>query len=94
MKRIFAILCVLCLSACAYESPSAVRPYLEGPTYYKQPACYSYQAYPNSIKRYNANLGINEIYRTYEPTHKVICNYSPAYAPQTMQSLQQLYGHM
>ena len=84
MKK-FLVILALGLAGCASETPNAIRPYLNGPIYYKQATCQTYQAFPKEIQRWNYEIGMYETYKTYENTVRTDCN---------VPSLNSLYGNM
>lgn len=84
MKKILVVLSLIVLAGCAAETPSSIRPYINGPIYYKQPSCITYQAFPKQVKRWNYNIGMEETYYTNENTLKTICNYNPYMNPQNL----------
>lgn len=75
MKKLLIVL-VCMLTGCTAETPNAIRPYVGGPVYYKQPTCVVRQTYPKVVNRWNYELGINETYITNSNIHETICNYN------------------
>ena len=87
MKKMLLLLGLVALAGCAAETPTAIRPYVGGPVYYKQPKCEIRQTYPKVVNRWNYNVGMNESYVTYENVYEQVCNYNPV-------SLYGMYGTM
>lgn len=78
MKKLFMILSILLLSACT--NPEVIRPYVGGPTYYKMHQCYQYE-YPRSIKQWNSDLGVYDVYIRTGNDKVELCNYNKLYQP-------------
>lgn len=77
MKKILSLFCLFTLIGCAAETPNVIRPYVNGPIYFKQQECVTYQAFPKKIQKWNYEIGMNETYVTYENVNKTLCNYNP-----------------
>lgn len=77
-KTLLPVVALLALVGCAAETPNAIRPYVGGPVYYKQPKCEMRQTYPKVVNRWNYEIGMNESYVTYENVYQQVCNFNPA----------------
>lgn len=88
MKKILVMLTLVVLAGCSLDNPEMIRPYINGPVYYKQHTCETYKMYPTQIKRWNYEIGMEETYITYEKVpERTICNYNKG-------NLNSLYGNM
>ena len=84
MKKLLAILGVVVLTGCS--NPEVIRPYVGGPTYYKEHQCVVYN-YPKYVYRWNSELGMNERYVATNTYGSEVCNYNKLYAQKVS-----LYG--
>lgn len=75
MRKVLIALSLVGLAGCV--NPEVEQPYINGPTYYKTPECFNYQAFPKTYKRYNPQTGFYDTYVTYENVWRQTCNYNP-----------------
>ena len=78
--RKLSIFAILAMALAGCTNPETINDAFTGIQYHKVPQCYNVQIAPKTLRRYNNQTGVDDIYTPVSNIYETRCNYNPYYA--------------